>query len=414
MLLPPPHYCQKILYWDHELAEELLEEFGVEARLSSPGDPTWLQAIVSRPIWDSTDTVSEEVIIRTIDFLLSKNADINAPANHPVGRTALQAACENGTLKIIQHLLDNGADINAPPAGQDRRTALQAAAGRTDEPLNIIHHLLDWGAHVNAPPARNGGRTALQAASGTNLEVVECLLDNEADVFAPVAKYDGRNPFQAAADQLRIDIIYKLADPHPPPNMSLKFPITINGNTLNKTSKVIESGTFHVTQRRYALVQTKKPTTSKEHKEVEDWLRIIGLDKLEYVSDNTHIYSYHIDGRRYILARIRADKRIAYADLYKQLFKVQPVLKSSMQTTPDADSSANIGTPCAVDVVFHKDVHGEKERLPEIFKQAVARQARVSTDRVTSSTLKVSLVAEARYLADIAKISEVKYIQQHQ
>lgn len=117
-------------------------------------------------------------------FLLSKtniNANINAKPSEDSGRTALQAAAENGHLDIVALLLTNDADINAQPANRSGRTALQAAAESGH--LEVSKFLLSNNANVDHPPAAEYGLTALQgAASRGHLDIVKLLLDNRANV----------------------------------------------------------------------------------------------------------------------------------------------------------------------------------------------------------------------------------------
>ncbi|KAJ8125256.1 hypothetical protein O1611_g8382 [Lasiodiplodia mahajangana] len=191
MIPPPLRYCQKILCGDVENIQSLLKGIGVHTRLPGPGGLTLLQAAVAQ----------QTATIRTIDFLLAEGADINAPADpNNGGRTALQAACEHGSLEIIRHLLKRGADINAPPAEHEGRTALQAASGRTDRFVAIVEFLFEMGANINAPAAQNGGRTALQAAAEKgSYQIVKYLLEKGININAPRAKFDGRMAFEVSS-----------------------------------------------------------------------------------------------------------------------------------------------------------------------------------------------------------------------
>lgn len=62
-----------------------------------------------------------------VELLISHGADVNAAAAHLGGRTALQAAAENGDLAMVDTLLGYGADINGAAAEYDGKTALYAA-----------------------------------------------------------------------------------------------------------------------------------------------------------------------------------------------------------------------------------------------------------------------------------------------
>ncbi len=88
-------------------------------------------------------------------FLLSKGANVNAPARMNAGRTALQSALEgDGRLEIAPLLLYHGADPSAPPASLYGVTTLEAFCHRCDtdsESAEFCGKLLDAGAPVNRP-----------------------------------------------------------------------------------------------------------------------------------------------------------------------------------------------------------------------------------------------------------------------
>ena len=81
--------------------------------------------------WGHTDIVI---------LLLSRGADVNAPAGYHRGMTALQGAATAGRPKLAFVLLEAGAEINAAPAVEHGMTALEAAAERGH--LDIISLLL--------------------------------------------------------------------------------------------------------------------------------------------------------------------------------------------------------------------------------------------------------------------------------
>ncbi len=70
--------------------------------------------------------VSKE-ISDLVQLLLDAGADVNVPPTRLCGRTALQAACEEGNFQLAQLLLNAGADVNAPPAEAYGIIALQEA-----------------------------------------------------------------------------------------------------------------------------------------------------------------------------------------------------------------------------------------------------------------------------------------------
>ncbi|TQW00193.1 ankyrin repeats (3 copies) domain-containing protein [Cordyceps javanica] len=130
-----------------------------------------------------------------VELLLENGAKINAPAQEPRGRTALQAAVEFGSNDTVQFLLSAGADINALPS-RCGFTALQAAARTQD--TELVVQLIGLGADVNAPPAAESGRTALQAAvEGQNTDLIDALLDSGADISASPAQSGGLSALEA-------------------------------------------------------------------------------------------------------------------------------------------------------------------------------------------------------------------------
>jgi hypothetical protein len=120
--------------------------------------------------------------------LMNLGADVNEPAYHDGGSTALQAAClpnplynADTPLSFIRYLIEKGADINAPAAEIDGATALQGAAIRGS--LNVACVLLDYGADVNTVSANSVllslkvGSALDYAAAGGALDMVQLLKD---------------------------------------------------------------------------------------------------------------------------------------------------------------------------------------------------------------------------------------------
>ena len=115
-----------------------------------------------------------------IEAMLDVGADVNIPAAHYGGRTALQMAADWGHTDDVILLLSKGADVNAPAAYHRGMTALQAAA--TDGSPKMVYMLLEAGAEINAAPAVEHGRTALEAAAERGrLDVIYLLLKNDYD-----------------------------------------------------------------------------------------------------------------------------------------------------------------------------------------------------------------------------------------
>jgi ankyrin repeat protein len=110
--------------------------------------------------------------------LIDMGALINDSASRGKGgRTALQAAVEVGDVDMVEHLLSRGADVNAPAAFVDGVTALQAAAIKGY--LRIAQILIEHGADIGARAGIENGRTAIEgAAEFGRIDMVKFLLDN--------------------------------------------------------------------------------------------------------------------------------------------------------------------------------------------------------------------------------------------
>ncbi|KAK4034669.1 ankyrin repeat-containing domain protein [Parachaetomium inaequale] len=204
----------------------------------------------STPLQEACSQGYENMIL----FLISKEANVNAPAHPNSGRTALQAAlASENPINTAQILLHHGAQASAPPAMLDGLTALEALCHNyyIDDGASLVqlcHKLLDAGATVNGPdgkpssalhgvierkwhdvlgrflePQHNailnhiwcdsdgdsgmvddeeprGPYTPTQlAAFGQDLKALEMLLDHGTDVNEAPAERFGRTALQAAA-----------------------------------------------------------------------------------------------------------------------------------------------------------------------------------------------------------------------
>lgn len=115
-------------------------------------------------------------------LLLAYGANVHAPAHWPFGRTALQAASENGNIALFQLLLATTTgpqwwtSISAPPSPIGGRTAIQAAAGNGH--IEMVRYLLGLGADINGPTAQKHGATALQAAARSRNPAMAVLVIN--------------------------------------------------------------------------------------------------------------------------------------------------------------------------------------------------------------------------------------------
>jgi ankyrin repeat protein len=144
--------------------------------------------------------------IQLVDFLLSAGANVNAPASWNYGSTALQAATYCGHSQLINLLLRAGANVNQDGRLENGRTALQAAAGKNQ--LQLTDFLLRAGANINERGSSDNGRTALQAAAEKgHIQLVDFLLRAGADINAPASWKNGRTALQGAAERGDIDLV---------------------------------------------------------------------------------------------------------------------------------------------------------------------------------------------------------------
>lgn len=122
------------------------------------------------------ENIIKDIRRRSCDMLNGDLARVSRRVQKFLGMTALQAAAEGGHLETVDLLLNKKGEVNAP-AGEYGRTALQAAAEGGH--LDIVERLLQEKADVNAKAAKSSGRTALQAAAG-HKRIVE-LLEKEVE-----------------------------------------------------------------------------------------------------------------------------------------------------------------------------------------------------------------------------------------
>ena len=111
----------------------------------------------------------------TVQFLLSKDPDINIPNND--GVTALMLACINGHHQVVELLLSKNPDINIQ--NNDGLTALMAAS--CNEHHQVVQLLLNKGSDINIQS--NDGSTSLMLASRNGYyQIVELLLSKDPDI----------------------------------------------------------------------------------------------------------------------------------------------------------------------------------------------------------------------------------------
>lgn len=128
--------------------------------------------------------------VEVMKLLLEKGTKVNQQGNSNQG-TALQVACNLGTIEAVHFLLDQGADVNAE--GGRFGTSLQAAAARSvishpQSKVQILKLLIHKGANINQQGREFG--TALQAVCRSpNVDLIRLLLEYGADVNVEAGRY---------------------------------------------------------------------------------------------------------------------------------------------------------------------------------------------------------------------------------
>ena len=212
----------------HRVVDYLLLEGANVNAPPPPLPPPRPRELLSPPWWSQSPQLRGTALQLAIRYnhdlalikrLLELGADINAlavPGEEGLAGTALQLTMRiypwrQEYTELIQLLLSKGADVNAPAAEKGGRTALQAAVSWGPGDVKLINLLLDNEADVNAPPARVRGITALQGVSiEGNMNAARLLLQRGADVNAPGSEKEGRTALEGAAEQGRLDMVQLL------------------------------------------------------------------------------------------------------------------------------------------------------------------------------------------------------------
>lgn len=157
----------------------------------------WTQDYTATAIQAAANQGSLKMAIMLHNF----GANVNDPAYGNDGKTALYAAIENMNLEMVTWLLENGADPNilGTTSSEFPRTGLVRAA--EEGHLKIVEILLKYGAD---PDTAGAGSTEfpctplLAAVEENNLEMVELLLRFKADPNVPAFGYYGTTVLEAA------------------------------------------------------------------------------------------------------------------------------------------------------------------------------------------------------------------------
>jgi ankyrin repeat protein len=147
-------------------------------------------------------------LIDMVNILLEAGFNINASAAVPRGRTALQAAAENGHEATVRLLLDTGkVDVDSKDNGG--WTPLSQAAANGQEAT--VKQLLDTGKAV-ADSKDKDGRTPLSWAARNGKEAIVKQLLDTGKVDVDSKDKDGRTPLSWAAWNGKEAIVKQLLD----------------------------------------------------------------------------------------------------------------------------------------------------------------------------------------------------------
>jgi serine protease AprX len=188
--------------------------------------------------------------------------------------------------------------------------------------------------------------------------------------------------------------------------------ITINGVSLDPAAikpEVVALATGDASKSNYILIQSIAPFTEEQKAQLSG----IGVVILEYASENTYLCGYKPQD----LTPIRSLPFVAWAGVYHQDFKLSPALRPPLSSV-SAAQLATIGGPDLgslrshalrkVDIVFHDDVNPSSTALIA----SIAAAARMNPEDVQISGQKARMKVQERYLADLARIDEVRLIEE--
>ncbi|WEW56174.1 hypothetical protein PRK78_001611 [Emydomyces testavorans] len=183
--------------------------------------------------------------------------------------------------------------------------------------------------------------------------------------------------------------------------------ISINGNEIDPEQhgpvlRALDLESKDASKSNYILIQTAAPLSHEQEGQVEK----MGVVIHEYVSHHTYLCGY----KNTNLEQIRALDFVTWANVYLDVFVIQPSLKSAapaahaLPLLPTVRQSSLLHK---VDITFHHDVDTQAGNL----KTAIATAARVDPDGLRIGTYKVRLTVQERYLEELAALDHVRLIQ---
>ena len=187
--------------------------------------------------------------------------------------------------------------------------------------------------------------------------------------------------------------------------------ITINGVTVDPQAQgpALAAANLHAedaSDSDYILIQTRQPLDRAQKAELSNK----GVAILEYVPEETYLCYF----KQTNLNEIRALPYVAWANVYSRGFKVNPAL-ADLPPGPPVRNLLEIAaqpegglsrTPKVVDVVLHQNVDASAVR------DKIAAVARLDPEDIKVSGKKVRLTLPARRLEQLAKLDEVRHIEE--
>lgn len=185
--------------------------------------------------------------------------------------------------------------------------------------------------------------------------------------------------------------------------------ITINGNSLDPLAQqpaleVLGLDSPDTSQSAYILLQTQGPLT----KEQKAQLKGLGVNVLEYVPDDSYIAYYPPED----LTPVRQLPYVAWAGVYPQQVKVEPVLRGTAARVVNALAAAPATDPLGhdlrtVEVVLHGNVKAEDAR------NEIAQAAGLDPSAIQVEDRKVRLKVSKRRLDALAALDDVRHIEEY-
>ncbi|MBW4606609.1 MAG: S8 family serine peptidase [Hassallia sp. WJT32-NPBG1] len=187
--------------------------------------------------------------------------------------------------------------------------------------------------------------------------------------------------------------------------------ITINGISIDPDSQInaIRSANLispDSSNSNYILIQSTQPLNREQKSQLSE----LGAEILEFVPENTYICRYNPSN----LDAIRDLPFVEWANVYLEGFKIAPQLviggktdTANLLAIKTADISL-LGQPKQVTVVFHNNVS-----IDDNLRDRIATAARLNPDDLEFSSNSIKLSVQPQYLEDLAKIDEVRHIEQN-